>query len=195
MDPINIILLINLVVTMSANASAAKRGVRISVLKVTERPESFLQKLPPNISALILILTIVGAFNVFALSEAFKEQFAIWRYIGLVIYIIFSWVQVISFKELGNSYAQDIVILKEHKLIESGIYKYIRHPQYLSQFLSDLGAGIALLSFVIIPIVILVELPLFIMRAFLEEKILLKHFKENFVAYKKKSKFMIPFIG
>lgn len=195
MDPINIILLINLVVTMSANASAAKRGVRISVLKVTERPESFLQKLPPNISALILILTIVGAFNVFALSEAFKEQFAIWRYIGLVIYIIFSWIQVISFKELGNSYAQDIVILKEHKLIESGIYKYIRHPQYLSQFLSDLGAGIALLSFVIIPIVILVELPLFIMRAFLEEKILLKHFKENFVAYKKKSKFMIPFIG
>lgn len=195
MDPINIILLINLVVTMSANASAAKRGVRISVLKVTERPESFLQKLPPNISALILILTIVGAFNVFALPEAFKEQYAIWRYIGLVIYIIFSWVQVISFKELGNSYAQDIVILKEHKLIESGIYKYIRHPQYLSQFLSDLGAGIALLSFVIIPIVILVELPLFIMRAFLEEKILLKHFKENFVAYKKKSKFMIPFIG
>lgn len=195
MDPINIILLINLVVTMSANASAAKRGVRISVLKVTERPESFLQKLPPNISALILILTIVGAFNVFALPEAFKEQYAIWRYIGLVIYIIFSWIQVISFKELGNSYAQDIVILKEHKLIESGIYKYIRHPQYLSQFLSDLGAGIALLSFVIIPIVILVELPLFIMRAFLEEKILLKHFKENFVAYKKKSKFMIPFIG
>jgi protein-S-isoprenylcysteine O-methyltransferase Ste14 len=195
MDPINIILLINLVVTMSANASAAKKGVRISVLKVTERPESFLQKLPPNISALILILTIVGAFNVFALPEAFKEQFAIWRYIGLVFYIIFSWVQVISFKELGNSYAQDIVILKEHKLIESGIYKYIRHPQYLSQFLSDLGAGIALLSFVIIPLVILVELPLFIMRAYLEEKILLKHFKENFVAYKKKSKFMIPFIG
>ncbi|KUO59648.1 hypothetical protein APF79_05755 [bacterium BRH_c32] len=195
MDPINIILLINLVVTMSANASAAKKGVRISVLKVTERPESFLQKLPPNTSALILILTIVGAFNVLVLPEAFKEQYAIWRYIGLAIYIIFSWIQVISFKELGNSYAQDVVILKEHKLIESGIYKYIRHPQYLSQFLSDLGAGIALLSFIIVPLVILVELPLFIMRAFLEEKILLKHFKENFIAYKKKSKFMIPFIG
>jgi len=195
MDPINIILLINLVVTMSANASAAKKGVRISVLKVTERPESFLQKFPPNISALILILTIVGAFNVLVLPEAFKEQYAICRYIGLAIYIIFSWVQVVSFKELGNNYAQDVVILKEHKLIETGIYKYIRHPQYLSQFLSDLGAGIALLSYIIIPLVILVELPLFIMRAFLEEKILLKHFKENFIAYKKKSKFMIPFIG
>ncbi|MCK9279991.1 MAG: isoprenylcysteine carboxylmethyltransferase family protein [Melioribacteraceae bacterium] len=195
MDPINIILLINLVVTMSANASAAKKGVRISVLKVTERPESFLQKLPPNISALILILSIVGAFNIFVLPESLKEQFAIWRYIGLALYIIFSWIQVISFKELGNSYAQDVVILKEHKLVSSGIYKYIRHPQYLSQLLSDFGAGIALLSFIIIPLVILVEIPLFIMRAFLEEKLLLKHFKENFSEYKMKSKFMIPFIG
>jgi hypothetical protein len=53
--------------------------------------------------------------------------------------------------------------------------------------------GIALFGFVIIPVVILVELPLFILRAIREEKLLESHFKDKFVTYKKNSGFIIPF--
>jgi protein-S-isoprenylcysteine O-methyltransferase Ste14 len=195
MDPINLIIAINLFVSMSANYSGARKGLKTSITKVTERPVSFLQKAPPNIAALILVLTIISIFKVGTLPEEFESRFFIVRIIGLVMFVIFSWIQVASYKSLGKNYAQDVVILKEHELYTGGFYRVIRHPQYVSQILSDLGAGLALLSYLVLPLVIVLEIPLFIMRAGLEEKMLKKHFGQEFENYKKKSGFIIPFIG
>ncbi len=195
MDPINILVGINLFVSMTANFSGAKKGFKTSITKVVERPVTYLQKLPPNISALILILIIVGIFKIGSLTDNYEKEFGTLRYFGLCMFIVFSWLQVYAYKSLGNNYAQDIVIMKDHKLITSGIYRFIRHPQYLSQIVSDLGAGLALLNYFIIPLVVLVEFPLFILRAINEDKLLEKHFREKFVSYKKRSGFFIPFIG
>jgi protein-S-isoprenylcysteine O-methyltransferase Ste14 len=180
---------------MSANYSGARKGLKTSITKVIDRPVSYLQKIPPNIAALVLVLTIVGIFKIGTLSAELENRFITYRVIGLAMFVVFSWVQVFAYKSLGKSYAQDVVILKEHELHTSGIYRIIRHPQYFSQLLSDLGAGIALMSYLILPLVVLLEIPLFVMRGALEEKILQKHFKDSFLSYKKKSGFMIPFIG
>ena len=195
MDPINLLLAINLFVSMSANYSGAKKGLKTSVTKVIDRPDSYLQKVPPNVAAVVLILTIVGIFKVGTLPASYEAQYSALRIIGLIAFVFFSWVQVLSYKSLGKFYAQDVVVMKEHELVEKGLYRFIRHPQYLSQLLSDLGAGVALLSYIVTPVVIFVEIPLFILRARLEEKILLKHFSDRFVSYKKRSGFMLPFIG
>lgn len=195
MDPINLLLAINLFVSMSANFSGAKKGLKTSVTKVTDRPASYLQKFPPNIAAVVLILTIISIFKVGTLSSDYEARYSTLRITGLIVFVVFSWAQVMAYKSLGKFYAQDVVVLKEHELVTKGLYRFIRHPQYLSQLLSDLGAGVALLSYIVTPVVILVELPLFILRARLEEKMLLKHFGDSFVSYKKRSGFMLPFIG
>lgn len=194
-NAINILVAINLLVSMSANLSGARKGLKTSITKVVERPVSFLQKFPPNIAALVLIFIIISIFNVGTLTNENGSRFFVLRITGLIMFIIFSWLQVLAYKSLGSSYAQDVVIMKEHELVTDGIYKFIRHPQYLFQLLSDLGAGLALLSYLIVPIVTLIELPLFIMRALLEDKLLQKHFGDEYYAYKKRSGFMIPFIG
>jgi protein-S-isoprenylcysteine O-methyltransferase Ste14 len=194
-NAINILVAINLLVSMSANFSGARKGLKTSITKVVERPGSFLQKFPPNVAALILIFTIISIFNLGTLPEEYESKLLGVRVVGLIMFVIFSWLQVLAYKSLGNSYAQDVVIMKEHKLFTSGIYKFIRHPQYLCQLLSDLGVGIALLSYLVVPLVILVEIPLFIMRASLEDRLLKKHFGDEYLAYKKRSGFMIPFIG
>ncbi len=160
-----------------------------------EKPQTYLQKAPPNISAVILIVIILGVFNIGTFSEEIISQFETLRIIGLVVFVIFSWLQVWSFKSLGKNYSQEILILKEHELYTKGPYRYIRHPQYISQFLSDLCAGIALCSYIAVPLVLLFELPLFILRAKEEEKLLYKHFEEEFSGYKSKSGFIFPFIG
>jgi len=59
----------------------------------------------------------------------------------------------------------------------------------------DFGAAVALLSYIALPLILFVELPLLIMRASLEDKMLAKHFGDEFMRYKKNSGFMIPFIG
>jgi protein-S-isoprenylcysteine O-methyltransferase Ste14 len=195
MDPINIILAVNLFVSMSANMSGAKKEMKAKLSTVTSKPKTYLQRIPPNVAAFVLILTIAAIFNLGTFSEETKAGYTTIRIIGLLVFIVFSWIQVAAFKSLGENYSQDIVIFKKHELKNDGIYKVIRHPQYVSQLLSDLGAGIALMGYLIIPIVILVEIPLFILRAKAEEKLFLEHFTEDFVEYKRKSGFFIPFIG
>lgn len=195
MDPINLLVAINLFVTMSANFSGAKKGLKTSITKVIERPATFLQKIPPNIAAVVLVLTVLSIFKIGTLPAEYEQNYQSFRIIGLIIFALFSWMQVISYKTLGNYYAQDIVVMKGHILITKGIYRFVRHPQYLSQILSDLGAGLALLSYLVLPMVLLVEVPLFILRAIAEDKMLKKHFAKEFDEYKKQSGFMIPFIG
>ncbi len=195
MDPINLLAAINLFVNMSANYSAAKTGIKISLTKAVEKPKTYLQKLPPNVSAFVLILVIAGIFNIGTLSEEIKSEYFYIRIIGLILFVLFSWLQVYSFKSLKENYAQEIVILMKHNLVTTGIYKFIRHPQYLSQILSDLGAAVAVMSFIAVPIVLILELPLFILRAKIEETLLEKHFKNEYSTYKKRSGFFIPFIG
>lgn len=195
MDPINVLVLINLLVSMSANWGGARKGFKTSITKVTERPQTYLQKVPLNVSAAVLVLIILAVFNLGVLSEDIKNSFPNVRLVGLSMFVIFSWIQVLSYRALGKSYAQDIVILKEHELQTNGPYRIIRHPQYLSQILSDLGAGLALFSYLVVPGVVIFEAPLLIMRAVLEDKMLSKHFKDEFKVYKSKSGFIFPFIG
>jgi protein-S-isoprenylcysteine O-methyltransferase Ste14 len=186
---------------MFANLSGAKKSLKKKVSGIIERPKTYLQKVPPNISAMILIATVFSIFSLGTLqnfafaSKELLDSFLIFRIIGLLLYIIFSFIQVKSHKSLDENYSPDIAILKGHQLKTSGLYSQIRHPQYVSQIISDLGAGIALLSYTVIPLVLFLEIPLFILRARREEKLLLKHFKEEFENYKDKSGFFIPFVG
>jgi len=192
MDPINIIILLNIIGTFGANVTGAKRGLKSTVSEIKEKPKTFLQKFPPVISMLSLVALILAVFQIGTLD--YLEEYSVIRYIGLAVYLVFSWIQVWSFKTLGDNYSQDIMIKKNHELITKGPFKIIRHPQYLCQILLDLGATAATLGY-IVGFLTLVEIPIYIMRASMEDKLLAKYFSEKFSEYKKKSGFMFPFIG
>jgi len=192
MDPINIVILLNIIATFGANVSGAKKGLKSKVSVTKEKPKTFLQKFPLFLSTSTLIVLILGTFQIGTL-EYLKDHNAI-RLIGLPVYLIFSWIQVWSFKSLGDNYSQDIIIKKDHQLITTGPFSYIRHPQYFSQILINIGGTAATLSYVL-GFLTLIEIPIYIMRALLEDKLLAKYFADQFSAYKKKSGFMIPFIG
>jgi len=106
----------------------------------------------------------------------YLEEYKTIRYIGLVIYLVFSWIQVWSFKALGDNYSQDIMIKKNHQLVTKGPFRFVRHPQYLCQILVDLGAAAGTLSFIVGGFW-LIEIPIYIMRASVEDKLLAKYFK------------------
>jgi hypothetical protein len=64
MDVINLLVGINLFLSITANASGAKKGLKSSISEVIERPKTYLQKWPMNIAALVLILEILGVFKI-----------------------------------------------------------------------------------------------------------------------------------
>lgn len=192
MDPINIIIGINILALFGANLDGARRGLKSAVAEVKEKPKSWLQKNPPALAALILFAQILGVFSIGNLVA--PEGSGALRYSGLAVYLVFSWFQIYALRSLGKFYSQDIVILKKHELVTTGAYRFIRHPHYLGQLVADIGCGLALFN---IPVLLLVlpETVMLIMRAQKEEAMIKKHFPDQFAAYRKKSGFMIPFIG
>lgn len=192
MDPLNIIVGLNIIATFGANVGAAKKGIRDKVGVFKDKPKTYLQTLPLVFSTITLIILIISLFQVGTLEYTQQNQTI--RIIGLIFYLVFSWVQIWVTKVLGDNYSQDIAIKKDHKLITTGPFKFVRHPQYLSQFLMDLGGAAATLSFVLAPIALL-QIPFLFMRASLEDKLLEKHFGDSFRNFKKKTGQIFPFIG
>lgn len=192
MDPINIIIGLNIIATFGANYSGAKKGFKSKVGAFKDKPKTYLQWLPLTFSTLSLVLLILAVFQIGTLEYA--EEYDSFRYIGLAIYLLFSWIQIWSFKTLGENYSQEILVMKNHMLVTKGPYKLIRHPQYVSQVLLDLGAAVATLSFILLPVAV-IQIPFLFMRASLEDRLLKKHFGNEWDSYKQKSGSMIPFLG
>jgi protein-S-isoprenylcysteine O-methyltransferase Ste14 len=86
------------------------------------------------------------------------------------------------------------MIKKKHELVTKGPFKVLRHPQYFCQILVDIGGTMATLSYVLMGFA-LIEIPIYILRASVEDKLLSKYFGDEFTQYKKKSGFFFPFIG
>ncbi len=192
MDPINIIIALNIILTFGANVGTAKKGFRSTITAYKEKPKTWLQNIPVMFTVFTLVALILGVFRIGVVD--YKPEYMTLRSLGLIFYLLFSWVQIWSFKSLGENYSQEVLIYKNHELINKGPYSILRHPQYLSQILVDIGGGLALMSYILLPLAV-IEIPFLIMRALLEERLLEKNFKEQFSVYKKKTGFLIPFIG
>lgn len=192
MDPVNILIALNIIATFAANIGGAKKGIKDKVAVFRDKPKTYLQTVPLAISTINLLVLILAVFQVGTLI--YDDKYISIRIIGLLIYLTFSWIQIWSFKTLGDYYSQEIAIKKDHKIVTSGPYKFIRHPQYLSQIFVDLAGAVATMSYVLLPLAI-IQIPFLILRAKEEEKLFQKYFPEELKSYKEKSGFMLPFIG
>ena len=83
MDPVNIIILFNIIGTFGANVTGAKRGLKSTLSEVKEKPKTFLQKFAPVLSMLSLVALILAVFQIGMLE--YLEEYNTIRYIGLAV--------------------------------------------------------------------------------------------------------------
>ena len=115
-------------------------------------------------------------------------------YIGLIFVILGFVLRQWSIITLGNFFTPVVVIQKNQKLIQSGPYKYIRHPSYTGLFLEIVGVGLFLSNWLAIIIILILLFPSLIYRISIEEKVLVKAFRNEYTSYQKRTKKLIPFI-
>ena len=112
---------------------------------------------------------------------------------GVFLGIFGLFIRYLAFKTLGRFFTRTLREVDEHKLVTDGIYHYIRHPGYLSDILIFTGASLAMGN--MIPIgasaLFLIVYPY---RIHVEEKMLIEIFGEEYIAYKKVSKRLVPYI-
>lgn len=114
--------------------------------------------------------------------------------IGLSLFvggIILRWY---SIARLGRFFTVDVSIVSEHRLIDSGPYRFIRHPSYTGALIAFLGFGLSLGNWLSILLVTLPILGAFLWRIQLEESVLLESLGDDYRAYIRRTKRLIPFV-
>lgn len=103
-------------------------------------------------------------------------------------------ISVLARYQLGANWthAAEYQIKKDHDLITTGIYRYVRHPIYLGLFLSCVGAELVVESYLVF--VFLCSLYVAFVQGKKEEALLVKHFGKEYEVYMRKTKMFVPFI-
>ena len=148
-----------------------------------------LRKFPQIFILTPLVLQIFGV-KIFVMPFSFEVQI-----IGFILVLLGVGISVLGRVALGTNWthAEEYQIKKHHRLVTSGIYKYIRHPIYTGLLLAGTGAALVAQSYLFIAIFIIWSVWGY-NSGKREEKILEKHFGTKYVEYKKRTKMLIPFV-
>jgi protein-S-isoprenylcysteine O-methyltransferase Ste14 len=126
-------------------------------------------------------------------SVWFTSPFSVLQIISWVLMLLSAWIAVDGYLILKRKGKPDSNFENTSVLVKSGLYKYIRHPLYLSIFL--LGTGIMLKNTGIIQLSLgAVNLTAIYLTARIEEKEMISKFGDEYREYIKETRMFIPFI-
>lgn len=110
------------------------------------------------------------------------------RWIGLVLFAVSGYLLYRSHTDLGRNWNPELAINKEQHLVQTGIYRKIRHPMYTAHLFWAFGNAIIFTNWIIGPLMLLGMIPFLIYRIPKEEKMLTQQFGEEYIQYKTKTR-------
>jgi protein-S-isoprenylcysteine O-methyltransferase len=141
--------------------------------------------------------------NLFAATEFgfkfifFPHFFNVWvSRVGIVLLLISQAVRSLAMITCGESFNHLIQTQKKdnHVLITHGIYKYLRHPSYVGFHYWSVGSQLLLNNPISSILFSYASWMFFRRRIPYEERSLMHHFPNEYAAYSRKARIMIPFI-
>jgi protein-S-isoprenylcysteine O-methyltransferase len=145
----------------------------------------------------VLWVVIMSAWMLaFSLADAvsagrFRMRPALFG-IALLIFVAGVALRWYAIVHLGRLFTVDVSIAADHRLIDSGPYRFIRHPSYAGALLAFLGLGVAMGS---LPALAALMIPSFVAyqyRISVEEAALQRGLGEHYVGYAHRTYRLIP---
>ena len=100
----------------------------------------------------------------------------------------------ICFRALGKYFTGTVIVSKDQPIIETGPYRWVRHPSYTAGFLFNVGLGIALGSWLCVAILFAAMCLVCSLRVRAEERAFLETIGEPYRAYMSRTRRFIPFL-
>lgn len=114
--------------------------------------------------------------------------------IGLLSIVPMLWLFYRSHKDLGQNWSATLEIREGHNIVDSGVYKYIRHPMYSAILLLVIIQALLLNNYIAGLSGLISFGLLYFFRVKKEEKMMLLEFGTDYKKYMKRTKRIIPFI-
>jgi len=116
-----------------------------------------------------------------------------WRGTGLALVVLGTVVRVMGLWSLGKQFSSYVTLQENHQLVQTGLYKHIRHPMYLGVLIVMAGMPLVFRSWLVILVTIL-TLAFVWVRMRQEERLLGEHFGSEFESYRRHTWRLLPHI-
>jgi len=115
-------------------------------------------------------------------------------YIGIFLMFLGVLVRQYAIAILGRFFSLTVQISEDHKVVEKGPYRLIRHPSYTGILITFIGLGLAVQSWGAVLVLLLFFGISFEYRMRVEERTLLSGLGRDYASYMKRTKRLIPFL-
>lgn len=146
---------------------------------------------------LLYVLIAVGYALSFSVGSTRIGRLYEWNTyfaLGVGLVVIGLTIRILSILTLRQQFRYSVETIENHALIETGLYRSIRHPGYLGQLLIFIGIATSLSNWLSI---VLMMIPIaigYIYRMKVEERFMTEQMGERYVNYKNRTKRLIPML-
>jgi len=123
--------------------------------------------------------------NMFGGAHALKTAGVLVMLVALAI----RWTAILT---LGKSFSSNVAIQDSQQITRTGLYRFVRHPSYLGLLLVFLAVGLHSRNWISFAVVLVPTIAALLYRIHVEEAALAEAFGEEYVAYSRTTKRLIP---
>jgi protein-S-isoprenylcysteine O-methyltransferase Ste14 len=114
--------------------------------------------------------------------------------IGMALAALGFVIRIHSIRTLNHYFTYSVAKVANHKIIETGLYKFIRNPGYLGQLIIFIGISTSISNWLSI-LVMMIPITLgYFYRIKVEERFMLEQLGEDYLNYQVRTKRIIPMI-
>jgi protein-S-isoprenylcysteine O-methyltransferase Ste14 len=110
----------------------------------------------------------------------------------VVVALLSFWLRLQAIKSLGKFWSLHIEIRGSHEFVQSGPFRWVRHPTYLSMIMELLAVGLILNAWWMLMLIPFLFIPALVLRIKKEEVALIEKFGEAYRDYQKTTPAVIP---
>jgi protein-S-isoprenylcysteine O-methyltransferase len=122
----------------------------------------------------------------------FSTLFPLLGYLGCAFIAFGVTIRLLAVATLKKQFTLNVAIVERHAIVDTGIYRIIRHPAYLGYLASLLGIGFVVGNWVGLIVLVVVPLGAIVYRIHVEERALLEYFGAAYQGYTRRTKRLFP---
>lgn len=115
-------------------------------------------------------------------------------YPGLALFILGLALTMWAYRTLGKFFSLVVQVQTDHRVVDTGPYRFVRHPGYAGVLLGFLGLGLAVQSWAALVVMAVATPAALAYRLRLEEQFLVTELGDEYVRYAGRTKRLIPYI-
>ena len=117
-----------------------------------------------------------------------------WAWVGASVFVFGSALRWWSIGHLGRFFTVNVAIASDHRVVDSGPYRFVRHPSYTGLLLQFIGLGLSLGTVPSLLAVVVLPTLAILYRIRIEETALHAHLPVAYATYAARTKKIVPLV-